>query len=140
MSQIKLSIITPERSLFSEDVNQVTLHTKEGDITILPGHIPIITTLAPGELIYTQNNKSTPIAVLGGFVEINEREVNVMADSAEKVEEIIEERVMAAKAEAEKLMNEKIIDKKDYAGLQAQIEKDLTRLKIARKYKKVRKS
>jgi F-type H+-transporting ATPase subunit epsilon len=67
MSQIKLSIITPERTLFSEEVSQVTLHTKEGDITVLPGHIPIITTLAPGELIYSQNDKPTPHRCFGRF-------------------------------------------------------------------------
>nr|HPN67616.1 ATP synthase F1 subunit epsilon [bacterium] len=129
MSNIQLSIITPERTLLSTEVSQVTMHTVQGDITVLPGHIPIISTLAPGELIYVQEGKHIPIAVLGGFVEINEKEVNIMADAAEKIEEIIEERVLAAKAEAEKLMQAKISDKKDYTALQAQIERELARLK-----------
>lgn len=138
MSEIKLNIITPERTLLTEDVDQVTLFTKEGEITVLPGHIPVITTLKPGELRFTKNKTETPIVVHGGFAEITKESVTILADAAEKVEEIMEERVLAAQKRAEELLASKITDQKEYAALAASLERDLARLRISRKYKKTR--
>ena len=105
MSKLKLNIITPERTLFSEEVLQVTLFTKQGEITVLPGHIPVISTLASGELRYVKDNKTTPIIIHGGFAEILDYEVNVLADAAEKIEEIEEERALEAKKNAEEMLS-----------------------------------
>jgi len=138
MSKLKLNIITPERTLFSEEVLQVTLFTKQGEITVLPGHIPVISTLASGELRYVKDNKTTPIIIHGGFAEILDYEVNVLADAAEKIEEIEEERALEAKKNAEEMLKEKITDKKEYAALMAKLERDLARIRISKKYKKSR--
>ncbi|MBU0647824.1 ATP synthase F1 subunit epsilon [Patescibacteria group bacterium] len=136
MSQISFKIITPERTLFSEMVDQITLQTTEGEITVLPGHIPIISTMSPGELRFVQGNEEIPMVVLGGFVEITKTSVIVLADAAEKVEEILEERAIEAKKQAEELRQSKIADREDFAALSAKIEKELARLKVAQKYKK----
>ncbi len=133
---LQLKIISPERTLFDEQVNQVSLTTSNGEITVLPGHIPVVTTLKPGELRFVQNNQETPIAILGGFAEITGEQVVVLADAAEKVEEIVAERVLAAKQQAEELKKQKVAEKEDFAALTAQIERELARLKIAEKYKK----
>ena len=138
MSKIKLNIITPERTLFSEEVEQVTIFTTQGEITILPGHLPVITTLKSGELRFIKNQKITPIIIHGGFAEIKDFEVNILADAAEKIEEIIEERAIEAKKNAEKMLSQKITDKKEYASLMAKLERDLARIRIAKKYKKTR--
>ncbi|MFA4930365.1 MAG: ATP synthase F1 subunit epsilon [Patescibacteria group bacterium] len=139
MTKINFQIITPERTLFSEEVDAVTLKTTEGEITVLPGHIPIITTLAPGELRFIKDNEEVPMVVLGGFAEITKTSVIVLADAAEKVEEIIEERALAAKKQAEELKQKKIGDQTEFTALSAQIERELARLKVAEKYKKRRK-
>ena len=132
---LQLKIISPERTLFDEQVNQVSLTTNQGEITILPGHIPIVTTLKPGELRFLQGKEETPIAILGGFAEITDKAVIVLADAAEKIEEIVEERVLAAKKQAEELRQQKVTDREEFAALTAQIERELARLKIAEKYR-----
>ena len=133
---LQLKIISPERTLFDEQVNQVSLTTNQGEITVLPGHISIVTTLKPGELRFLQGKEETPIAILGGFAEITDKTVIVLADAAEKIEEIVEERVMAAKKQAEELRQQKVTDREEFAALTAQIERELARLKIAEKYRK----
>jgi len=132
---IHFKVITPERTLFTEDVTQVTLHTTQGEITVLPGHIPVITNLMPGELRFVKNDETVPMVVLGGFAEITHDSVTVLADAAEKVEEIIEERVKAAQEQAEELRQQKIADRQDYAALTAQIEREMARLKVSQKYR-----
>ncbi|MFZ5391813.1 MAG: ATP synthase F1 subunit epsilon [Patescibacteria group bacterium] len=133
---LQLKIISPERTLFDEQVNQVSLTTNQGEITVLPGHISIVTTLKPGELRFLQGKEETPIAILGGFAEITDKTVIVLADAAEKIEEIVEERVMTAKKQAEELRQQKVTDREEFAALTAQIERELARLKIAEKYRK----
>ncbi len=133
---LQLKIISPERTLFDEQVNQVSLTTNQGEITVLPGHIPIVTTLKPGELRFLKGKEETPIAILGGFAEITDKAVIVLADAAEKIEEIVEERVLAAKKQAEELRQQKVTDREEFAALTAQIEREMARLKIAEKYRK----
>ena len=139
MDQLLFKIITPERTLFSESVEQVSLNTPQGEITILPGHIPVITTMIPGELRFIKNNQAIPMVVLGGFAEITASTVTVLADAAEKIEEIMEERALAAKKQAEELKMKKIADQEEFAALTAQIERELARLKVAEKYRRRKK-
>ena len=134
-SLIQFKVLTPERTLFTEEVSQVSLQTTQGEITVLPGHIPVITNLMPGELRFVKGKESVPMVVLGGFAEITKNSVTVLADAAEKVEEIIEERVEEAKKKAEELLGQKISDRKEYAALTAQIEREMARLKVSQKYR-----
>jgi len=134
-SLIQFKVLTPERTLFTEEVSQVSLQTTQGEITVLPGHIPVITNLMPGELRFVKGKESVPMVVLGGFAEITKNSVTVLADAAEKVEEIIEERVEEAKKKAEELRGQKISDRKEYAALTAQIEREMARLKVSQKYR-----
>lgn len=137
---INFKIITPERTLFSEEVSQVTLQTTQGEITVMPGHIPIITNLMPGELYFVKNQKIVPMVVLGGFAEITKNSVTVLADAAEKVEEIMEERAKEAREKAEELRLQKITDRKEYTALTAQIEREMARLRVSQKYRRQKKS
>lgn len=137
---INFKIITPERTLFSEEVSQVTLQTTQGEITVMPGHIPIITNLMPGELYFVKNQEIVPMVVLGGFAEITKNSVTVLADAAEKVEEIMEERAKEAREKAEELRLQKITDRKEYTALTAQIEREMARLRVSQKYRRQKKS
>src|SRR3989338_9789883 len=105
--QLKLKIITPERLVLEEMVDHVSLPTTEGEITILPEHIPLISGLASGDVIAFANNEHVPMAVVGGFVEVKNgkegTEVAVLADFAEHVSELSEEKITQAKSRAEEL-------------------------------------
>lgn len=140
MQKIKFQIITPERVVFTDEIDQITAMTKDGEITVLPGHLPIITVLQPGELKCKKGAEEFPMAVSGGFLEVRpDNSVIVLADTAERVEEIDIARAEAAKERALKTMQEeRKLDSAEYATLQATLEKALTRLKVGNKYRKIK--
>lgn len=139
--KIKLKIITPEKLVLEEEADQVSLPTNLGEITILPEHIPLIANLASGDIVALVAGEYVPMAVVGGFVEVkndekNETNVVVLADFAEHVSELGEEAIEKAKAQAEEL-KKKMEDKEhvDYEHFAAELERSLTRVKIADKWK-----
>lgn len=135
VNKIKFKIVTPERTVLEDEVDQLTLPTQEGEITILPNHIPLISVLAPGELVAKTNGEEIAMAVSGGMVEVRKNEITVLADTAERAEEIDIKRAEEAKARAEKLKEEKIrLDETEYATAAALLEKNLARIKVARKH------
>ena len=139
--QLKLKIITPERLVLEEMVDQVTLPTTEGEITVLPDHIPLIVGLASGDVVALVNNEHVPMAVVGGFVEVKkneqgETEVAVLADFAEHLKELSDEAIEKAKARAEEL--EKLMENKehvDFEHFETELARSLTRIKIADKWR-----
>lgn len=139
--QLKLKIVTPERLVLEEMVDQVSLPTTEGEITILPNHIPLITGLASGDVVGFVNGEHAPVAVVGGFVEIKQNEqgdteVAVLADFAEHVAEISDVEIEKAKArslELKKQMENK--EHVDFEHFEAELERSLTRVKIADKWR-----
>lgn len=132
---MKLLIITPERLVFEEDIDQVTLPTKEGEITVLPHHIPLVGIVQPGEIFIKKGDQEIPLAVSGGMIQVRPDEIIILADSAERVEEIVEERAEQARQRALTLLEEKRHDMTEYAQLAAKIEKETARLKVARKHR-----
>ncbi len=136
MSKINFKIVTPERLVYETEADQVTLPTTSGEITILPNHLPLISLLAAGELRVKIGNQEIPLAVAHGFVEVGKNQVVVLADSADRVEEIDIKRAEEAKKRAEELLKTKKIDSVEFATLAAQLERELTRLKVARKHRK----
>ena len=137
MKEINLKIVTPERIVFSEKISQVSLSTTTGQITILPQHIPLVSQLTAGEISVKYNgNEEDLMAISGGFVEVLPDQVVVLVDTAERAEEIDEQKAEQARQRAEEILKTKVVDAKEFAFLTAQIEKELFRLKVARKYKK----
>lgn len=136
MQVIKFKIVTPERVVYEDAVDQVTVPTTEGEITVLPNHIPLISILQAGELRTKKGTAEKNIAVSSGFVQVNNNEVIILADTAERAEEIDEKRAQESHELAKKLMEE-MKDKEavDYVNLAAKLEKELVRLKVARKRK-----
>ena len=139
--QLKLKIVTPERLILEEMVDQVTLPATEGEITILPDHVPLITGLASGDVVAKSGTEEVPMAMVGGFVEVKKNEdgvteVAVLADFAEHVGELSEEKIAQAKARAEELKkqmeNKELVDFEHFA---AELERSLTRVKIADKWR-----
>lgn len=131
--KIKFEITTPERVVYSEEIDEVVLPTMMGEIGVLPNHIPLVSILKAGELRVKNNGQEESIAVSGGFIEVRPDKVLVLADTAEKSEEIDEQKAEQARIAAQKIVDEKRFDNREFAALTAKIEKELVRLKVARK-------
>lgn len=132
---IKLKIVTPEGPVFEDEVAQATIATTDGQITILPNHRSYIASLKPGELMFRKDGKARYLYVSGGFVEFNANELAVLADAAERVDEIDIEKAEAARARAEELRKEKIsMSEEEYATVAAAIEREAARVRIAKKH------
>lgn len=136
MKKITLQIITPEKIVFDQQVDQVTLPTENGEITVLPGHIPLVTILSKGEVLAKHNGVDVPLLAVGGFVKINNDVVSVMADFAESVEHLSEEVIEKAKKDAEAL-TQQFKDKEivDIEHFTAELERSLTRVRLGEKWK-----
>jgi len=133
--KIKFKIVTPEKTVYEDTVDQVTLPTQDGEITVLPNHIPLISVLTSGELVAKKGGEEIAMAVSGGMIEVQKNEITILADTAERAEEIDIKRAEEAKQRAEKLKDEKIrSDETDYATAAAILEKNLARIKVARKH------
>ncbi len=141
---LKLKIVTPERTILEEDVEQVTLPTTEGEITVMPGHVPLISTLRSGEIVAKKDGEYIPIAVVGGFIEVKSfgptqdrgTEVAVLADYAESISAITEDEIEKAKARSLELA--KLAENKEHVDFEhfaTELERSLTRVKIADKWR-----
>ena len=135
-ASIQLIVVTPERQLLRESVVEATVPGLEGQLGILPGHAPLMTELGIGELSYRTSTSSQPVvlAVVRGFAEVLPDRVTVLAETAERAEEIDLARAEEAKARAEKRLaaGDPNIDW-DRANIALQ--RSLIRLQIARKYR-----
>ena len=132
---MNLRILTPERVLYDGTVEQVTIPTQSGEITVLPHHIPLVSLLKPGELIINREGDTVAMVVSTGMLHIGAQEVIILADTAERIEEIIEERAEEARKRAEDLLSQQAFDTTEYATIAAKLEKELARLRIARKHR-----
>lgn len=136
MKKITLEIITPEKIIFKEEVDQVTLPTENGEITILPGHIPLVTILSKGEVLAKQKGVDVPLLAVGGFVKVLDDTVSVMADFAESIEQLSEDMIEKAKQQAEELTkqfkDQKVVDIEHFT---TELERSLTRVKLGEKWK-----
>lgn len=129
-----LEIITPIKVVLKEEVDEITIPTINGEISILPGHVDLFTKISPGEMIIKNNNKIEPFAIMGGFLEVTKNHVNILADYAAHVKEIEIAKVQEAKERAENAIKNK--DKElNYEQLQDDIRRAALQLKIAKKHK-----
>jgi len=138
MSSLKLDIVTAERIVYSEDVDIVIAPGVEGQLGILPHHAPLMTILQAGELVVRRGGEEDTLAISGGFLEVRPDRVIVLADSAERAEEIDMERAEAAKKRAEQRLMEKTAET-DVARIEASLRRAMARLTVAEKIKRRRK-
>ena len=138
MANLKLDIVTAERIVYSEEVDEVIAPGVEGQLGILPHHAPLMTILQSGELVVKRGNEEDIMAISGGFLEVRPDRVIILADSAERAEEIDMERAEAARKRAEQRMAEKPPDL-DTARVEASLRRAVARLAVAEKIKARRK-
>lgn len=141
MSKIHLQLVTPERTLLTEEVASLVCPTTEGQIMILPGHAPIIATLKSGELVARDNDHGEHnIHVAGGFVQVQQSadgkssEIIILADAAEHFYEIDIARAEQSKQEAENTLREQNLSDEEYALAAVMLQRNLSRINIARKH------
>lgn len=134
MSVINLKIITPERIVFEGEIDQATLPVSDGEVTILPKHRSYIASLKIGEIMIKNGFEENSIAVAGGFLEFADDKLVVLADEAERAEEIDIAKAEEARARAEDLKNRVLQDETEYARVVAALELEMSKIKIAKKY------
>jgi F-type H+-transporting ATPase subunit epsilon len=129
---LKLEIITPQATVFDEDVHMVTLPVLEGQIGIYPGHVRVITQIVPGEVIVTKNGEDRSLAVGEGLVEISDNAVAIITDMAIPSDRIDEAKVEEARRRAEARLQEKLSDE-EVASVNASLARSLAQLQVKRR-------
>lgn len=134
--RIKFKIITPERTVFEDEIDQATLPVTDGEVTILPNHRSYIASLKSGEIMIKKEGKEFNLATSGGFIEFNKNEMIILADTAEMAEEIDLTRAEVARKLAEEAMQRKVsMNEAEYAAVATAVEKEIARVKVARKHR-----
>jgi len=139
MSSLKLDIVTTERVVYSEEVDMIVAPGAEGQLGILPHHAPLMTTLQAGELRVKRGGEEDILAISGGFLEVRPDRVIVLADTAERAEEIDMARAEAAKQRAEQRLVDKGAPGLDEARVEMALRRAMARLTVADKVKRRRK-
>jgi F-type H+-transporting ATPase subunit epsilon len=129
---LKLEIVTPEKTAYSDNVDMVTLPGSEGELGVYPHHVPLLTTLNPGELRVVKGGKELFLAIGDGFVEITGTSVSVLTDMAIDITAIDEAAAEAAVARARAAMKEDL-GKEEVAMVQASLQNALAQLQVKRR-------
>jgi F-type H+-transporting ATPase subunit epsilon len=134
MSTLHLEIVTPEARVYEADVNQVVVPGVEGELGILPQHIPLMTQLQPGELRIYQNGKESRFAVGEGFLEVRPDKVSVLIDMAILESEIDEKAAEEEVLRSEKKIKDDSLSHEELAMVQASLQKSLAKLRVKRRH------
>jgi len=129
--KIQLEVVTPERRVLNEAVDMVTVPGLGGELGILPGHTPLISQLQTGVLSFTQAGKSFQLHVSGGFVEVRDDLVSVLASVAERPEEIDAARAKLSRDKWEKQLNAWSGSEEDFEVAKTKLDRSLVRLQLA---------
>jgi F-type H+-transporting ATPase subunit epsilon len=132
---LQLEIVTPEAKIFSDHVEMVTLAGVEGEMGILPGHAPVMTQLAAGELVVRKDGWNLFLAVGDGFVQITGEKVSVLTDMAIRADDIDEAAAIEAQKKAEARLAQKLSDEES-ATVHAALIHATTQLNVKRRHKK----
>ena len=131
---LKLEIVTPEAKTFSEDVDSVTLTGVDGEMGILPQHMPLMTELVGGEIQAIKGGQSIFLAVGTGFVQVTGDRVSILTDMAIRAENIDEAAAEQARQRAEERLKQKLSDE-EVATVETSLAHALTQLQVKRKHK-----
>ena len=132
MAPMRLDVITAEREVFSDEVDLVVAPGSQGELGILPSHSPLMTTLKEGELTIRKGGEDTYLAVSGGFLEVMDNVVTVLADACERSEEINEERAQEAVRRAQERIDARVSDM-DLERAMASMRRAQLRIRVARR-------
>ena len=136
MANFKLDIVTAEKVVYSDDVDMVVAPGVQGQLGILPHHTPLMTTLDAGELRIKKGGEELSLAISGGFLEVRPDHVIVLADAAERADEIDVARAEAAKRRAEERLTAQHVQVADEETARAALARAMARLKVAEKIKR----
>jgi F-type H+-transporting ATPase subunit epsilon len=139
MSSLKLDIVTAERVVYSQEVDTVVAPGVEGQLGILPHHAPLMTILQAGELVARRGSEEDILAISGGFLEVRPDRVIVLADSAERAEEIDVARAEAARRRAEERLRNRKAEGIDETRAEASLRRAIARISVAEKVQRRRK-
>ena len=139
MPSLKIDIVTAERVVYSAEADLVIAPGIEGQLGILPHHAPLMTILQAGELIVRKGGEEESLAISGGFLEVRPDRVIVLADQAERAEEIDVARAEAARKRAEERLKERHAPGMDEARAETALRRAMARLSVAEKIKTRRK-
>ena len=137
MNHFNLKLISPEGVKYETDAMEATLPTPDGQITIMPNHMPLIALLSPGEIVLKIDGKEHILATEGGIAEIANNTVKILADTAEDVDSLDQLKIEEAKRQAEELVATAKTEI-EYANATAALEKQLSKLNILKRRKKYR--
>jgi len=132
--KLLLEVITPEKIVFKDEVDEIVIDTINGQIAILPNHINLITKLVPGEMKIIKGKTEQVLAATGGFLEITNNSATILADYAVRAQDIEIARAQEAQKRAEHAMKEKATDK-DFRMAEAELQKALLQLKVAKRHR-----
>ena len=133
MPTLKLEIVTPEKVAYSADVDGVVLPAVEGEMGVLPMHIPVLTQIKPGELVVSKGSTKQYLVVGEGFVSVDQTSVKVMTDMALESEHIDEGAAEAAVQRAREAIANKDLGSEESAAVQAALAKSLAQLHVKRR-------
>ena len=132
---LKLEIVTPEAKIFSDDVDMVTLTGSEGEMGILPDHVPLMTQLCAGEIVARKGQETVFLAVGDGFVQVTGDRVSVLTDMAIRAENIDAAKAEEARLRAEARLAEKVTGA-EAAAVHASLAQAAAQLKVKRRWRK----
>jgi len=131
--KLRLDLVTPYRHVLSEEVDEITAPGTLGEFGVLPGHTPLLATLKIGGLSYRRGSETAHVAVNWGFVEVDEDRVTVLVETAEPADEIDLQRAKEALGRAEEALKKLSPEDKDFARMQAALERAMIRIQVAGK-------
>jgi F-type H+-transporting ATPase subunit epsilon len=129
--KIRLRVVTSSRMVLDEEVDEVTAPGELGEFGVLPNHISFLSTLVPGEMTYKQGPNKRTLAVSGGYAEVLDNVMTVLAPAAEFADEIDSARAQRARERAEKMLAEFDREEKDWEIAEAALQRALVRLQVA---------
>lgn len=131
---VKLEIVTPDGTVYSEDVEMVTLPVVEGQIGIMPRHVPLITQLVPGEMIVRKDGRESFVATGAGLIEVTANRVAILTDLAVPADRIDEAKAEEARQRAERRLREKLTAE-ELAAVNASLTRSLVQLRVKRRHR-----
>ncbi len=131
MKTVAVSIVTPDGPVYEDHVEMISTKAVSGELGILPGHVPLVAPLAIGSIRLKKEGKTDYVAVSGGFLEVRPDKVTILAQTAEKAEEIDINRAIAAKKRAEERLRQINQSNIDFKRAQLALQRAMNRIKVA---------
>jgi F-type H+-transporting ATPase subunit epsilon len=132
---MQLEIVTPEKIIYQGEVDEIVVTTADGEIAVLPHHVNLFTKVLPGELTMKIGGKEQFLAITGGFLEISDNKISLLADYAVRAEEIEVEKALEAQKRAEEILKSKEsgLTERDFATAQGDLRRAILELHVARR-------